>query len=150
MFWKKALLCLVMITLVAGSAVWAGGFEKFSGLDEVWEAAYNSGDTAAVAAMYLKDGMRMPPDVPIVKGRDAIQAQIQGGMDSGLAKVEIKSVELHEMGIMGFQRGTFKAMDAEGNILGQGKWANVSKKVDGNWHIYYDIWNFDTPRPAAE
>jgi len=149
---KKVSLCLAVIALLAGSAVWAEHHEEgFAGMGKAWEAAYNSGDLAAVASMYLEDGMRMPPGMPIVTGREAIQAQIQQGVDRGLAKVKIETVESHEvMGEWGFARGTFTAMDAEGNTLGNGKWVNVSKHVDGKWFTHFDIWNYDAPLPASE
>lgn len=148
---KKVLLCLAVIALLASSTVWAQHQEGYAGLGKAWEATYNSGDASALAAMYLEDGMRMPPDMPIAMGRDAIQALIQEGMDQGLAKVKIETIESQEvMGEWGFARGTFETMDADGNSLGAGKWVNVSKHVDGKWLTHLDIWNFDAPQPASE
>lgn len=151
MFWKKALFCLAMVALLAVSAVWAGHHEKgFTELPKVWESAYNKGEVATVAAMYMEDGMRLPPDMPIVEGRAAIQAQIQGGMDEGLVKLKIDMVESHVAGDMAHGRGTFEGWDADGNPLGKGKWANVSMFVDGKWLVKFDIFNYDAPMPAPE
>ena len=151
MEWKKVSVCLVVVALMAGSGAWAahheGDFEK---MIANWTAAYNEGDVATIAALYTEDGMRMPPDLPIIKGRDAIQAQIQEGMDQGLAKVKIDLVDVQVAGDKAMLRGIFEGIDAEGNSLGTGKWTNVCNKVDGKWLIQYDIYNFDAPRPAAE
>jgi len=148
---KKVSLCLTVIALLAGSAVWAEHNKEYAGMGKAWEAAYNTGDASAVAAKYLEDGMRMPPDQPIVKGRDAVQAQIQEGMDKGLVKVKVETIESDAiMGEWGFSRGTFTAMDADGNSMGSGKWVNVSKHVNGKWFTHFDIWNYDAPLPTAE
>ena len=90
----------------------------------------------------------MPADMPIVEGRDAIKAQIQAGIDRGLAQVKIKTVAAKSMGDMASMRGVFELMDAEGNSMIKGKWANLLKKVDGEWMIIYDIFNYDAPMPV--
>ncbi len=145
------MLCLTVAVLMTGSVALAahheGGFEEMAA---TWEAAYNKGDVAAVAAMYAEDGMRMPPDMPTVKGRAAIQEQIQAGMEGGLAKVKITVDDSHTSGEMGHARGTFVGMDAEGNTIAVGKWANVAKMVDGKWQVQFDIFNYDAPMPAGE
>lgn len=148
---KKVMLCLIVATLLAGSAVFAAHHEgKLEKLGENWEMAYNNEGSAAVAAMYLEDGMRMPPDMPTVSGREAIAAQIQGGMDQGMMKVSIETLETHVSGELGVARGSFKGMDADGNTISEGKWVNVSKWVDGKWMVHVDIWNMDAPSAMPE
>ena len=148
---KKLSLCLLLVALLASSAVFAGHHEaEYDKLAENWAAAYNNEGAAAVAALYLEDGMRMPPDMPIAKGREAIQAQVQAGMDAGLAKVDIELVESMVSGEMGVSRGTFKGTDADGNTMTEGKWMSVSKWVDGKWRVHADIWNMDAPAPMPE
>ena len=148
---KKVFLCLALAVLLTGSVAWAGHHEgEYEKMAEAWQSAYNAGDVAGVAAMYADDGMRLPPDMPAVEGREAIQAQIQGGMDGGLAKVKIKTVETKVMGEMGFARGVFEGFAPDGSSLGTGKWANSAQYVDGKWHVRYDIWNMDAPAPAPE
>ena len=148
---KKAMLVLVAVTLLAGTAVYAGMEDRgYSKLPDAWEAAYNSGEAAAVAAMYAEDGKRMPPDMPIVEGREAVQAQVQGGMDQGLAKVEIETVEVRVHEDNAWSRGTFKTMDADGNVTSEGKWVNISKWADGKWMVHLDIWNMDAPMAMPE
>jgi uncharacterized protein (TIGR02246 family) len=144
---QKLTICLVMVALFASSAVFAAHHEaaEYEKLAENWESAYNTGGAAAVAALYHEDGMRMPPDMPIAKGRAAIAAQVQGGMDQGLAKVEIETVESMVSGEVAVARGTFKGVDADGNAMTEGKWMSVSKWVDGKWQIHADIWNMDAP-----
>ena len=135
------------LALVGGSVVQAAHHEDYAAMADAWEAAYNQGDAAAVAAMYVEDGMRMPPNAPTVTGREAIQAQIEQGIGMGMVKVDITTVDSKVMGDDGWARGTYVGMDAEGNTIAKGKWVQVGKKVDGKWHAYFDIWNSDMPLP---
>jgi len=141
-----------MVALLASSAVFAAHHEaaEYEKLADNWERAYNNKGAAAVAALYLEDGMRMPPDMPLVEGRTAIQAQIQGGMDAGLVKIDIETIESMVSGEVGVARGVFKGMDADGNTVSEGKWGSVSKWVDGKWQIHHDIWNLDAPAAVVE
>ena len=68
----------------------------------------------------------------------------------GMAKVKIDTIEEKVMGEMAIGRGTFTGMDAEGNTITTGKWSNVVKMVDGEWKVYYDIFNYDAPMTAPE
>lgn len=148
---QKITICLLMVGLLASPAVFAAHHEaEYEKLAKNWESAYNNEGAAAVAALYHEDGMRMPPDMPIAKGRAAIAAQVQGGMDLGLAKVKIEMVESMVSGEVAVARGTFKGVDADGNAMTEGKWMSVSKWVDGKWQIHADIWNMDAPMPAPE
>ena len=149
---QKVKLCLLMVALLASSAVFAAHHEaaEYEKLADNWETAYNNKGAAAVAALYLEDGMRMPPDMPIVEGRTAIQAQIHGGMDAGLVKIDIETIESMVSGEVGVARGIFKGMDADGNTVSEGKWGSVSKWVDGKWQIHHDIWNLDAPAAVVE
>lgn len=148
---QKITICLLMVGLLASPAVFAAHHEaEYEKLAKNWESAYNNEGAAAVAALYHEDGMRLPPDMPIAKGRAAIAAQVQGGMDLGLAKVKIEMVESMVSGEVAVARGTFKGVDADGNAMTEGKWMSVSKWVDGKWQIHADIWNMDAPMPAPE
>ncbi len=114
---------------------------------ESWEATYNSGDDAALAAFYTEDGIRMPPNQPAVEGREAIAAHIKQLREMGVAEVRLGTDETATSGDMGFARGTFAIIDAEGNEVDSGKWIQVGKKIGGAWYAYRDIWNSDHPLP---
>src|SRR6201987_6354597 len=42
--------------------------------NDVWTAAFNKGDAAAVAALYTEDAYVLPPGSAMVKGRPEIEA----------------------------------------------------------------------------
>lgn len=126
----------------------ASGWETYDeSMATSWEATYNSGDADACADYYTADGIRMPPNDKAVEGREAIAAYIRQGMEMGLAKVKLETVETEVSGDMAFARGTYVIFDTEGNPADSGKWLQIGKKVDGMWHAYRDIWNSDNPLP---
>jgi uncharacterized protein (TIGR02246 family) len=105
-----------------------------------WEAAFNAGDGAAVAALYSYDATILPDGAEPVNGREGIAefwttAAAEGATD------EIKTVEIFDLGDMAVEVGTYKATAADGTHLDHGKYMVLHKKVDGEWKLYRDIWN---------
>src|SRR5688572_19685210 len=50
-------------------------------LDDRFAEAFNTGDMAAVAAMYTEDAVVLPPGAEMIRGRDNIQALWQGAAE---------------------------------------------------------------------
>ena len=48
--------------------------------------AIHHADSAAVAAVYTEDAQILPPNFPVMIGKEAIQAFWQGAMDMGMVK----------------------------------------------------------------
>ena len=115
----------------------------------VWEKEYNAGNLAAVQALYAADGCRMPPNQEAVHGSEAILAQIKGGKDMGFAKVKIVVTAAESSGDLGYGRGTYETIGADGSHIDHGKWMNFSKKSNGTWKIQCDIFNSDMPMPTG-
>src|SRR5258708_33159590 len=67
---------IVMIIgcLSVGSPALAQNKATIEKLNDVWTAAFNKGDAAAVAALYTEDAYVLPPGSAMVKGRAAIEA----------------------------------------------------------------------------
>lgn len=145
---RASVLAGLLVALALTPAAIAGGWETYDeSMAESWEATYNTGDAAAIAAYYAEDGMRMPPNHPAVQGREAIEAHTKEGMETGIAKVRLATDEIKTSGDMGYARGTYVIIDPEGNEVDNGKWVQVGKKVDGKWYAHCDIWNSDNPLP---
>lgn len=145
---RAVILGAVLVAFALTPAVMAGGWKTYDeSMAKSWEATYNSGDAAAIAAFYTKDGIRMPPHHEAVKGREAIAAYIKEGMETNIAKVKLGTEEVEISGDLGFSRGTYVILDSDGNKVDSGKWMQVGKKIDGEWYAYRDIWNSDHPLP---
>jgi uncharacterized protein (TIGR02246 family) len=111
-----------------------------------FEAAFNAGDAAKVASMYAEDGVVMPPNEPMVKGRSAIEAALKKEMAKG--KVTLKLSPFHSAitGDSAHEAGTVTVKLPDGRTVNE-KYVVVYKRVGNEWKIAYDIWNSDTPPP---
>ncbi len=137
---------LVLLALgLPGSPALAGDKSDFEGRLRAWQKAFDSGDAAAVAAFYTLDAVRMPYQAPTLKGRAAIQAHIESTFARGVASVELEVLGSDSQGKLAWACGTYALKTADGTKVQQGKWMNVSKKVDGEWLTYSDIWNTNAP-----
>jgi ketosteroid isomerase-like protein len=113
-----------------------------------FEQAFNTGNVAALAALYTEHATVLPPGAPMQNGRAAIQQFWQGAIQSGLKNLSLKTVSFETYGNAGREIGTF-TMDAPGQggqAGGQvahlaGKYVVVWKREGRQWHLDTDIWN---------
>jgi uncharacterized protein (TIGR02246 family) len=113
-------------------------------LDDQFGAAFNKGNTAALAAMYTKDAYVLPAGAPMIKGTAAIEKfwkeALNHMQDLQCTALDVKSLggrAAREIGTCSFM--TKKAPVVEGAI----KYAVVWEKEGGKWKLLQDIWNTD-------
>jgi len=138
-----ALVAIGMGALVVPAATFGQDVEAaVEAGSQAWQDAWNAGDAAAVAAVYADDAMVMPPGVESVKGRAAIQALWQASIDEydGDSE-ELTTEEVHAMGDMAVEVGSYVHTGPDGEHLDHGKYVAVWKKTDAGWRIVRDIFN---------
>jgi uncharacterized protein (TIGR02246 family) len=118
---------------------------------EAFIQAVKSEDWAAVAAMYTEDAVFMPPNQPIVQGREAIQTWMEAFPT--LTEFNLIDVEIDGYGDLAFSRKTLSMTIApEGApepIKDEGKALVIFRKQsDGSWLLAVDIFNSDLPLPT--
>lgn len=105
-----------------------------------WQAAFNSGDGAAVAALYTDDAALLPPGGDPVRGLEAIQAYWTGAASTG-ETFALTTVEVTGHGDMAVEVGTYSGAGADGAHTDHGKFMVLWMKVDGTWKMHRDMWN---------
>ena len=118
-------------------------------------ATYNTGDAAAVIALFTDDAILMPPNQPAVIGREANKSRFQAYFDQFTAKLTLEAVEVEVAGDWAFSRGssaTTVTPKAGGEPTEEiNKSLAISKRQpDGSWKIYRHIWNSDNPLLGTE
>ena len=105
-----------------------------------FEDAAAKGDVAAIAALYTRNAIALPPDGPLVRGRDNIQ-QMWGSIAQqlGLKSVKLQTLELEVAGDVAHEVGEAHLTLASGSAVA--KYVVVWKKADGQWRLHRDIWN---------
>jgi len=142
----KAVLIFALALLVLPTAALAqqddhgkAGLKKMT---PRWQAAFNAGDAAGLAALYTKDGVLLPPNSAPVDGREAIEAFWAAALEGG-ATGELTPKGMHGMGEAAAEVGMYVLTGADGSHLDHGSYMLIYKQVDGEWQIANDIWNSD-------
>ncbi|MGH6719148.1 MAG: YybH family protein [Alphaproteobacteria bacterium] len=123
--------------------------QAFKNVDPQFAAAFNRGDAAGVAALYTRDTLYLVPDAAMAKGRKAMQAAVQRGIDSGWRNMKFTSVQAGSDGDLAYHIGKL-AVDvptATGKRREKGKFIDIYKRQkDGSWMIHATIYNSDKPQ----
>jgi uncharacterized protein (TIGR02246 family) len=113
-------------------------------LSDVWTAAFNKGDAAAVAALYTEDAYVLPPGSAMVKGRAAIEAfwrqAAQQMSDAKLTTVDVLPLGRSAAREIGTVTLKSKSQPPQEVV---GKYVVVWRKVGRDWKLATDIWNTD-------
>jgi uncharacterized protein (TIGR02246 family) len=113
-------------------------------LNDVWTAAFNKGDAAAVAALYTEDAYVLPPGSNMVKGRAAIEAfwrqAAQQMTDGKLTTIDVLPLGRSAAREIGTVTLKTKSQPPQEVV---GKYVVVWRKIGRDWKLATDIWNTD-------
>ncbi len=112
-----------------------------------FSAAAAKGDGAALAALYSADGQVMPAGSVPIRGTEAIQKFWQGALDSGVAAIGLKTIEVFGHGSTATEVGEYELRDKAGKVLDQGKYIVIWKHADGKWKLRRDMFSTNVPPP---
>ncbi len=124
-------------------------------IGEAFDAAYNSRDATALAAIFTDDAVRMIPNEEADQGREAIRAAFVAEFESGIfgadSQGEVRDV--HILGDLAAARGTWSitATPTDGEpFQDRGYWTAVYRRQDdGSWKVVWNIGASALPaRPA--
>ncbi len=119
--------------------------------DVDWLEAGQAKDVQRWVSFHTDDALLLPPNAPIVTGKEAIRAFVSKVLSSpGYAgSWHTTKIEVARSGDLAYSYGTEETTvnDAEGNpITDQEKWVAVWKKqADGSWKCAVLILNSDLP-----
>ncbi len=139
------ILAVALLALPATGLAQHADKADFEAMSAKWKAAYDSGDGAAVAALYAEDAMLLPPNMEPVSGREAI-AEFWTMVTANGGTTDLKVKEVYSMGDMAAEVGTYSGTAPDGSHTDHGHYTIIWKKMDGKWMMYRDIWNSDMPQ----
>lgn len=109
-------------------------------VNQQFEEAARKGDVSRLASLYTPDAMVLPPDGPIVKGRDNIeQMWASVAQQMGLQEVRLQTLDFEQAGDTGYEVGEATLTLSRGTTVV--KFVVVWKLIDGQWRLHRDIWN---------
>jgi uncharacterized protein (TIGR02246 family) len=108
------------------------------------------GDTAGMASIYTDDAIVLPANVPMARGRAAMNAMNAGMFAStSVADMRFATVDLILTGDYAIETGTYRmTIKPKGapQLVDDGKYVAIwQKQADGSWKMIRDIFNSDKP-----
>jgi uncharacterized protein (TIGR02246 family) len=112
-----------------------------------FSAAAAKGDGAGLAALYAADAQLLPPGSEVIRGMDAIQKFWQRALDSGVAGIGLKTLEVFAEGSTATEVGQYELRDKEGKVLDHGKYIVVWRHEGDKWKLLRDMFSTNVPAP---
>ncbi|MEZ4457277.1 MAG: nuclear transport factor 2 family protein [Gemmatimonadales bacterium] len=120
-------------------------------LNAEFDAAFNAGDGAAVAAQYAENGSLAVANSPVMAGRDAI-AQGVNGLATMKAAIRTKAVSVSASGPLAVEAGEYTLSvvppGAPGAVSETGTYLIHWHLIDGHWLRVADLATSPAPLPA--
>lgn len=123
--------------------------EAIADIDTQYIEAFTSGDAAAISGLYTDDAMRMPPNMVMIRGKEAIEAYFAEMFGATAARaLTLEPFEFGTSGNLAYVVGrysyTIEVEGAEQPEHDEGKYVAVSTLTDdGTWKMLAQIWNSD-------
>jgi len=128
--------------------------EALKNMVDEWMALYNAGDfERLVSFYYAEDAVVMPPNQPILEGREAILANFKKSREQFDEHCDSSVTEdVLVYGDLAVARGTDTGTNTP-KVGGEPikyniKWVIAfERQSDGTWKFVYEIWNDNNPLP---
>ena len=153
-FFKSIVLGLLIVGSVASckekvietvETVKPATVEELGQMNRDFAKALVAKDATAAAHLYTENASLLPPNEPIVTGRENIKNYWQGAIDAGLIAASVKTIDAGSDGDLGYEIGTFelKFQAEDGSIITDiGKYTELLKRnSEGRWISIYGMWS---------
>ena len=116
-----------------------------------WIQAVKSGEWDTAANFYTTETVVMPPNMPLIEGREAVKAFLE--LYPPIIEISFSPLEIDGYGDIAYVRGTYSLIilpeGAPEPIHDTGKYLEIrQKQEDGSWLLAIDIFNSDLPLPT--
>jgi len=126
--------------------------EELGQMNMDFAQALTSKDAVAAANLYDENASILPPNEPIVSGRDNIQTYWQGAIDAGIIDASVETIDAKCNGDLGYEIGTFsmRFLGPNGDtIVETGKYTEIlERNAEGKWNSTYGMWSSNEPTPT--
>ena len=118
-------------------------------LSREWSQVAGTGDIEATLSYWAEDAVMMPPDMPPLRGKEAIRGFVDGSSQIPGFSVRWEPLEAHvsSSGDLAYliERNQFSYQDSTGvQVSESNKVVTVwRKEADGTWRNVVDMWNAD-------
>ena len=152
-FFITGLATLALGTSAMAASDAAADAAAIRSLTQTWIKSYNAGDAKTIIGLYAEDAVLMAPGAPAASGsaaiRDYFVKDVAEVKTAGLVFSVLGKTDVGVSGDLAWESGAYVAKDKTGATVDKGKFLSVSRKKDGKWFMFRDIWNSDGAIAAA-
>ncbi|HEY2431400.1 MAG TPA: DUF4440 domain-containing protein [Vicinamibacterales bacterium] len=152
---KSVLFLLGVVCLVSACTASAPG-EEFGMKDQAairersdgFVKAFNAKSIDQVMGVYTENATFMPPNQPVLRGKDAVKMFYDDMMKAGATNLKVEAAEVSGHGPLAYQSGTYEMDLQPGKGPAEhdrGKYLFIARKMSGTWRYEYMVWNSDLP-----
>jgi ketosteroid isomerase-like protein len=110
--------------------------------------AFNDKDVGQVLGVYSENSVFMPPNQPVIRGKDALRMFYDDLLKSGATGLKLNVAEVSGHGPLAYQSGSYE-MDVKPKTGApshdRGKYLFVLRRMADTWRYEYSVWNSDLP-----
>ncbi len=122
--------------------------EALRALIRQFDADFKAGNLDGVIALYADDAVQMPPNSPIVIGKDSLRSGYEGFLEANTVEISSTVEDIQVSGDWAFLRLSFTdsitPKDGGDTTTGGGKWVLIfERQADRSWRIATEIWHSD-------
>ena len=112
--------------------------------------AFNEKNVEGILALYGESAVFMPPNEPIIRGKDALKMFYDDLLKRGASNLKLNVAEVSGNGPLAYQSGGYE-MEVKGGAAAtptrdRGKYLFVLRKFNDTWRYEYTMWNSDLPQ----
>jgi ketosteroid isomerase-like protein len=146
--------CIVaLLVIMAATSISANGQSKQNAqLEEAKKAIAQSNalyhqstaknDSSIFLNSYTEDACVLPPNAPMVCGREALAKFFRAGYNMGIRGGKFITTNVYGNGIEYVtEEGTGQVFDEQGNVFDDFKYLVIWKKTKDGWKMYRDSFN---------
>jgi ketosteroid isomerase-like protein len=149
----RTVLVIGVVALCAGVSACAGGAkEKEFGASDAQairqassdlETAFNAKDLDKILSLYTENSVFMPPNKPLLRGRDPLKSFYSGLLAGGAHDLKITVNDVAGHGPIAYESGSYSMLN--GQTRDRGKFLFILRNMPGGWKIEYTSWSSDLP-----
>lgn len=110
-------------------------------------AAFNNKEVDKVVDFYVDNSVLMPPNKPLLRGRDALKSYYGAEVARG-GQLTMDAQEVEGHGPLAYVSGTYSVSYSDG-ARDRGKYLRVLRLMNGTWRLEKTIWSSDLPVQSA-
>lgn len=116
--------------------------------NEAFVKAFNAKDVTQILGIYAENSTFMPPNQPLIRGKDALKTFYDDLLKSGATDLKLEVNEVSGHGPLAYQSGTYEmnVKPASGAAShDRGKYLFILRRMGDTWRLEYTVWNSDLP-----